>query len=460
MIMNSKIRHNSRLRMRGKWSSALTIFAVTTAVTLFLSLALEFTTYLLTTYKVQLISPFDWNTVTGDNILNALIPFFIAIPVLLIMIFIYNPLQMGEASFYWHNANNRDASAQCVLEWFHKKRYCRAVGAMFLVRVYEVLWGILCFLPTLLVYPLAYVYLKDTKQYSDVLMATCLMFMAMILLGVGLYAFLRVIQRYFLVPYLMASDENLKAGEALRASKAAMAGKSARVLHFQFTFLGWFFLCIFVLPLIYVIPYFRQACAEYARTLLGGEAEQPVDAQAPYQQNANPQFGGQYPNYSNGYNGVRPPYPYNNNYPSAQNQNPNAYGNGYYGTQYPNPYSNGYYGAQNPNAYRNNYGTQNPNPYGNGYYGAQHPNQYNNGYYGAQNPNPYYNNYGTPVPPVNPPQGYYNPYNTQPPIPPSPSPYQNPDTISGFAPVQDTLAVPEESKDNSPEPSENPEQNN
>ncbi len=444
MITKSKIRQNARLRMSGKWSTALTILALTSAVILLLTIGLEFTAQLLTAYHVKLISLTEWNSLTTGNILNALLPFLIAVPVLLILILIYNPFQMGETSFYWHNANGREASAQSALEWFHKKCYGRAVSAMFFVRVYEVLWAILCFLPAILVYPLAYSYLMDTKKYSDVLIATCLIMISALLALVGAYAFLRVIQRYFLVPYLLTAHEDMSAGEAIRISKTTMAGKSAASLHFQLTFFGWFLLCFLILPFIYVIPYFKQARAEYACILLGVETAPPARTKIPFQHYTNPQYGNPYLNYPYGYRGTQPQNPYMNNYNIPPT--PNAYRNGYYGTpnQPPAPYRNGYYG-QNPNMYPP-YGTHTPNTYSGGYYGTLYPNQYNNGYYGSGNPNPYVNHHGASIPPANPPQGYYDnpsPYSPQPPVPPNP--YQNPNAADfNSAQNTDTPTAPAE----------------
>ena len=458
MITKSKIRQNAKLRISGKWSSALTILALTSAVMLLLVIGLEFTAQLLTAYHVKFISITEWNSLTTSNVFQALLPFLIAVPVLLILILIYNPLQMGGTSFYWHNANGREVSAQSALTWFRKKRYGRAVSAMFFIRVYEVLWAILCFLPAILVYPLSYSYLMDTKKYSDVLIATCLIMISALLALVGAYAFLRVIQRYFLVPYLLTAHEDMSAGEAIRISKNTMACKSAASLHFQLTFFGWFLLCFLILPFIYVIPYFKQARAEYACILLGVETAPPARTKIPFQQYANPQYGNPYLNYPYGYRGTQPQNPYMSNYNIPPT--PNAYRNGYYGTpnQPPAPYHNSYYG-QNPNMYPP-YGTQAPNTYSGGYYyGVPYPNQYNNGYYGSGNPNPYVNHYGASVPPANSPQGYYcnsNPYCPQPPA--APHPYRNPNAAD-FNSAQNinTSTAPAEAAE--AEPTENLKQN-
>ena len=297
----------------------------------------------------------------------------------------------------------------------------------------------------------------DTKKYSDVLIATCLIMISALLALVGAYAFLRVIQRYFLVPYLLTAHEDMSAGEAIRISKNTMAGKSTASLHFQLTFFGWFLLCFLILPFIYVIPYFKQARAEYACILFGVETAPPARTKIPFQQYANPQYGNPYLNYPYGYRGIQPQNPYMSNYniPPA----PNAYRNGYYGTpnQPPTPYHSGYCG-QIPNMYPP-YGTQAPNTYSGGYYGTPYPNQYNNGYYGSGNPNPYVNHYGASVPPANSPQGYYgnsNPYNPQPPA--APHPYRNPNAAD-FNSAQNinTSTVPSETTEQ--EPTENLKQN-
>lgn len=350
-MINSKIRQNAKLRMNGKWSSALTVYALICAVMLTLSLALEFTAYLLNSYHIKTPDPSEWSAITLETLPNALLPFLISVPILMVTFLVYQPLKMGEASFYWHNANQKNPSVQCVLEQFRKGRYMRAVSAGFFVKVYEAVWALVCFLPALLIFPITYNYLEQKVKLSDTLVFTALFAAAFILFFIGLYAFFLAIQRYFLVPYLLAADENMSAAEALHVSKKIMAGKSTSALHFQLTFLGWFALCLFVLPLIYVLPYFRQARAEYACALLGVQTLPPERVQLTYQPQSAPQYRAPYPNYPNGYYPGQPQNPYGQPYrPNASY--PPTYPGGYYGVQNPNQYYNGYYGAGYPNPYR------------------------------------------------------------------------------------------------------------
>lgn len=251
--------------MRGKWSYALCILGLTTGVSLALQL-LQTLVYAFAgvfTMDIQELMPAP----TFQGMLRVFTPLLTSAALLLFQVLVSNPLSLGGTSFYWKNANQEDPQADTVLLWFQKGKYRRSVCAMFLMRLYQTLWGCACFGPAILAAGIM-ITVSEQLEYSDVLVIMSLFVIVVLTAGIGLYAFLRVIQRYFLVPYLLTSQEHLGALETIALSKAMMADRGRDALHFQFSFIGWFVLCLFILPVMYVFPYLQQACAEYALAII------------------------------------------------------------------------------------------------------------------------------------------------------------------------------------------------
>lgn len=86
-----------------------------------------------------------------------------------------------------------------------------------------------------------------------------------------------VMQKYALSRYLIAENPLMSAVGAMRESRIKMTGREWRFLLFKLSFFPWFLSCVLIFPLFYVVPYYLQSCACYARCLaLGGEKRRSV----------------------------------------------------------------------------------------------------------------------------------------------------------------------------------------
>lgn len=73
---------------------------------------------------------------------------------------------------------------------------------------------------------------------------------------------------YSQVFYILNDQPELEAMEALRASKELMDGHKLEYLLLQLSFLPWMLLCVFILPMFYVVPYISATNAAYYDYLL------------------------------------------------------------------------------------------------------------------------------------------------------------------------------------------------
>ena len=85
-----------------------------------------------------------------------------------------------------------------------------------------------------------------------------------IITGVILWVFLT--SRYFLAVYIFIDGQGkLPARACIKHSVLMMKRNTIRYAKLLLSFLPWFLLCFFVVPALYVIPYFGASCAVSAK---------------------------------------------------------------------------------------------------------------------------------------------------------------------------------------------------
>lgn len=75
--------------------------------------------------------------------------------------------------------------------------------------------------------------------------------------GFGFY--LLFIQRYSKARFYLACYRDFTVSDAITESIKRTKGKCADILSFKLGFIPWFSLCIFIFPIFYVIPYYKQS---------------------------------------------------------------------------------------------------------------------------------------------------------------------------------------------------------
>lgn len=75
--------------------------------------------------------------------------------------------------------------------------------------------------------------------------------------GFGFY--LLFVQRYSKARFYLACYRDFTVSDAIAESIKKTKGKYADILFFKLGFIPWFSLCIFVFPIFYVIPYYKQS---------------------------------------------------------------------------------------------------------------------------------------------------------------------------------------------------------
>ncbi len=198
---------------------------------------------------------------------------------------------------------------------------------------------------------------------------------------------------------LMCDYPELSPWDAIKLSKKIVKGNRTELFVLELSFIPWMLLCIFVFPIVYVLPYISTTQALYyenfrLRAIQEGRVTEDdfLSDRQKYEKYVSQRMGG----------GYGAPY--------GNPQQPMNNGAGYYNPQQPvnngTPYGNPQQPMNNGAPYGN---PQQPVNNGAGYYNPQQPVNNGAGYYNPQQP---VNNgapYGNPQQPANNGADYYNP---------------------------------------------------
>ena len=90
-------------------------------------------------------------------------------------------------------------------------------------------------------------------------------------------------------PYILAENPDLPPKEVLARSQAMMYGNRCRLFCLQFSFIGWYLLCLlsFGIGSLWLNPYMETAMADFYREISGTRpvAEPSFNGEAPTEEN-------------------------------------------------------------------------------------------------------------------------------------------------------------------------------
>ena len=140
----------------------------------------------------------------------------------LISIFIENAATVGLSHYFIKNTHSKPSFADAFSGF--KVKYFRNIGTMLLVNIKTVLWSLLFVIPGII------------KTYE-----------------------------YAIIPYILADDPKITSKEAFKKAKEMMQGNKWRLFKLNFSFFGWFVLCVLTCGVgtIFLLPYVSAANAEF-----------------------------------------------------------------------------------------------------------------------------------------------------------------------------------------------------
>lgn len=147
------------------------------------------------------------------------------------------PLSLGLAIVSLNVVGQRTVEAGQLFEGF--KNYAGALVAYLLIAIFTAFWSLLLVIPGIV------------KAYS-----------------------------YSMTFYILAENPAMSANDARKLSMRLMNGNKWRLFCLQFSFIGWYLLCVLTLGILafWITPYVQTATAEFYKSILPAtDAEEPAN---------------------------------------------------------------------------------------------------------------------------------------------------------------------------------------
>lgn len=177
---------------------------------------------------------------------------------LVFAVFLVSPLRQAARSFFVACALNRRKN---LFKWFSLRLTLKTVrlsAALFLIKT-----GLLAAwlaLPLICSTVLAAL-LKSSSVDSRIAIAAAVL--TAVLFVISLFFYALNVQDYICAHYILVSSPNTSVRRAIFLSRARVRDSRLALLRFRLSFLPWFLLCVAIVPLFYVWPYYKQSLACY-----------------------------------------------------------------------------------------------------------------------------------------------------------------------------------------------------
>lgn len=257
----------ARDSLKNNWGKAITVFMTVCAVWIFIVIS-EQAVRLLFNIPLTVTILSD----TGEKMAVAntsLFSILITTAGTLLFLFFFLPLTLGQYLWHCNNSKGSENEVSAIFSPFSSsKNLFKSVWYFFNISFRRFFWLLVFLVPVSITFPTFDTLLSEVEaQYLQYLnLGLTILKVALIILSLTLYTLFSM--RYFLAPYLLVSDSTLSVNKAIEQSIILMKNRKVEAFWFVLSFFGWFLLCIFVLPALYVFPFYANARAHYARNIV------------------------------------------------------------------------------------------------------------------------------------------------------------------------------------------------
>lgn len=186
--------------------------------------------------------------------------------------------------FEWFAANG---CRPCV--FFNLRQAFRYLKFIFTKTAYLLLWAVLSFMPSVLVFGGIFAALYAGEMYAPVFISVFVC--GVLLFAAGLIFFFAAATRYFMCEYLLCLNPKMPVRDVVAESVFLMRGRTKKTLAFLFSFAPWFVLCVIPFFLPFVYSFFKTACVRLCVRYFGeNEAESKKGCAVVYYINAKTLF--------------------------------------------------------------------------------------------------------------------------------------------------------------------------
>lgn len=185
-----------------------------------------------------------------DNIYMLVVAGLVSL-VALVCLIALSPIYTGYIRFIANCKDTTKGDIQDLFYYFSKGEYINAVQVNIFLMVRYALYIMLCSLPSSVMFYISTIVSEGIK--------TPLQICAVSFLLIGLLAFFFITRLFVMVQYLYVEDFNyFKESDLIKASKYIVSKNYGRVIKLYLSYILWGALCFFVIPIVFVYPYFKH----------------------------------------------------------------------------------------------------------------------------------------------------------------------------------------------------------
>lgn len=277
MAAVAKIKAEARVYLaRGNWGKAIAVLLILCVFPVAFVLCLEIGSLLFKTdsfaeLALQASNPEDYRILLQNSFLSGrLTGYLILLGVLsAVWLLLALPLLLGAKRWQLMAFRREDPALVELFYYFSSFRlYWRSVWCAVNLTLRKLFWFVVCFAPgsALLVFFSVFLVQKEGGRLSAASGFGILG--GLLLLAVGFIIYICLILRYFTARYAVVNEEDCPVSKAISISVRQMKGRRGIAFLLTVSFFFWGLLCFFILPLLYVQPYFGMSCAAYSKWVL------------------------------------------------------------------------------------------------------------------------------------------------------------------------------------------------
>lgn len=279
-ITASGIKREARALLNHNWSRALGALCVYLMVLVLFTQVSSLATALLNEYGPAAGKTFgslssfqDYQEYFADTAVVIRIAVTIALAAFFFLI--SSPLSLGLTYWYRNLIQLDNIQVGQIFRFYQSnERFKNAVIFQGLSLLIKLGYGILSFLPAVACF--AYAYISGLSEESAG-RSTLLYAAGAVLAAVGLYLYATLTLRFFFAKYLYCGEYGYDAMDCLRYSNRYMKGHIGGVVGVILSFAPWFLLCVLILPLVYVVPFYSVTMAAYAQDIIEAHMGQTLE---------------------------------------------------------------------------------------------------------------------------------------------------------------------------------------
>ncbi|MDR1409665.1 MAG: hypothetical protein LBJ12_05280 [Oscillospiraceae bacterium] len=257
-----EIGRRSRTCQKGSWGRSAALFTLSVSLPLSFGILNAVAQLLFERPQVSGTLYAFWPRLPG--IFSASIALSLAICALLALA----PLRMGCRAWYYGGTIRSSRSRKWVTFWYKPTQAFHAAHISISLAVRKLAWALFLLLPgALLCAGALYI---SSREGLETRMFAVLLGGAGLLMLCGFFAWLCVIQRYALVPWMAVRYPKISVKKLLVKSKACMEGRYGYSLRMALRMLPFAPLAMLGAPLLWIVPYAWQRRAVWAQALIEG----------------------------------------------------------------------------------------------------------------------------------------------------------------------------------------------